>query len=106
MPRSSQVDALARDVDTLVDHGDQWFRALVGIKSRATRTAKEVVDAAMAIAGGSSFSTASELGRLYRDVIAGSFHPSNDESVHTTVANALLGPEEVPEVTGRTGLAT
>jgi alkylation response protein AidB-like acyl-CoA dehydrogenase len=88
-----QVDALARDVDTLVDHGDQWFRALVGIKSRATRTAKEVVDAAMAIAGGASFSNSSELGRLYRDVIAGSFHPSNDESVHTTVANALLGPE-------------
>ncbi len=88
-----QVDTLARDVDTLVDHGDQWFRALVGIKSRATRTAKEVVDAAMAISGGASFSSSSELGRLYRDVIAGSFHPSNDESVHTTVATALLGPE-------------
>lgn len=88
-----QVDALANDVDALVDHGDQWFRALVGIKARATRNAKEAVDAAMGIVGGSSFSTASELARLYRDVAAGAFHPSNDESVHATVATALLGPE-------------
>lgn len=88
-----QLDALADDVDGLVDRGDQWFRGLVGIKSRATRTAKYVVEQAIAIAGGASFSSSSELGRLYRDVIAGGFHPSNEDSVHATVANALLGPE-------------
>lgn len=88
-----QLDALASDVDGLVDRGDQWFRALVGIKSRATRTARYVVDQAVAVAGGAAFSNASEIGRLYRDVLAGGFHPSNEDSVHTTVANALLGPE-------------
>ncbi|MCU1515172.1 MAG: acyl-CoA dehydrogenase [Microbacteriaceae bacterium] len=88
-----QIDALAFDVDSLANRGDQWFRALVGVKSRATRTAKYVVDQAIAVAGGSAFSTSSELGRLYRDVLAGGFHPSNEDSVHTTVANALLGPE-------------
>lgn len=88
-----QVDALARDVDSLADRGDQWFRALVGLKSRATRTARYVVDQAIAVAGGAAFSTSSELGRLYRDVIAGGFHPSNEDSVHSTVSTALLGPE-------------
>ncbi len=88
-----QLDAIAGDVDALADRGDQWFRGLVGIKSRATRMAKYVVDQAVGVAGGAAFSSASELGRLYRDVLAGGFHPSNEDSVHTTVANALLGPE-------------
>ncbi|HEY0259320.1 MAG TPA: acyl-CoA dehydrogenase family protein [Lacisediminihabitans sp.] len=88
-----QLDALADDVDRLVDRGDQWFRGLVGLKSRATRTARFVVDQAIAVAGGAVFSTSSELGRLYRDVVAGGFHPSNEDSVHQTVATALLGPE-------------
>ncbi len=88
-----QLDVLADDVDRLVDRGDQWFRGLVGLKSRATRTARFVVDQAIAVAGGAVFSTSSELGRLYRDVVAGGFHPSNEDSVHQTVATALLGPE-------------
>lgn len=87
-----QLDALAFDIDAGIDRGDQWFRALVGLKSRSTSTAKFVVEAAIAVAGGSSYSNSSELGRLYRDVLAGGFHPSNDESVHATVASALLGP--------------
>jgi alkylation response protein AidB-like acyl-CoA dehydrogenase len=87
-----QLDALARDLDGGVDRGDQWFRALVGLKSRATRTAKTVVDAAIGVAGGAAFANSSELGRLYRDVLAGGFHPSNEDSVHSTVATALLGP--------------
>ncbi len=90
-----QLDALAADVDGLVDRGTQWFRALVGLKSRATRTARYVVDQAVAVAGGAAFSSSSELGRLYRDVLAGGFHPSNEDSVHATVATALLGP--IPE---------
>jgi len=87
-----QLDALASDLDASVDRGDQWYRALVGLKSRSTRTARYVVDQAIAVAGGSAFSATSELGRLYRDVLAGGFHPSNEDSVHSTVATALLGP--------------
>jgi alkylation response protein AidB-like acyl-CoA dehydrogenase len=86
-----QLDALARDVDELVDRGDQWFRALVGLKLRATESARYVVDQAVRVAGGSAYFASSELGRLYRDVLAGGFHPSNEDSAHSTVATALLG---------------
>jgi alkylation response protein AidB-like acyl-CoA dehydrogenase len=89
-----QVWALARDVDEQVDHGALWFARLVGLKVRATETARTVVDQAIRVSGGGSYFSRSELGRLYRDVLAGIFHPSDDESAHGTVANAWLGPLE------------
>ncbi len=87
-----QVDALARDVDDRVDHGALWFPKVVGLKHRATENARFVVDQALRVAGGSSYFAGNELGRLYRDVLAGMFHPSDPESAHATVANAWLGP--------------
>ncbi|MGX5697192.1 acyl-CoA dehydrogenase family protein [Agromyces soli] len=89
-----QLASLARDVDGLVDHGALWYPKLSGAKVRATETAKHVVDQAVRVAGGSSYFAGNELGRLYRDVLAGIFHPSDDESAHSTVANAVLGPVE------------
>ena len=88
------LDALCRDVDDKIDHGSMWFPRLSGMKHRAAVTAKEVVDEAMLVAGGSSFFTRNELSRLYRDVLAGMFHPSDPESVHSAVATAWLGPIE------------
>ncbi|MFT2815497.1 acyl-CoA dehydrogenase family protein [Leifsonia sp. A12D58] len=87
-----QIDALAHDVDTLTDHGSQWFPQLAGLKHRATENARYVVDQALRVSGGSSYFAGSELGRLYRDVLAGIFHPSDAESAHATVASAWLGP--------------
>lgn len=87
-----QIDAVARDVDELADHGPQWFALLSGLKHRATENAKNVVDEAVRASGGSSYFAGNELGRLYRDVLAGLFHPSDAESAHATVANAWLGP--------------
>ncbi|CAN5116268.1 acyl-CoA dehydrogenase family protein [soil metagenome] len=87
-----QIDTLARDLDGLVNHGAQWFPRLVGLKVRATENARFVVDQALRVSGGSSMAASSELGRLYRDVVAGIFHPSDGESAHSTVANAWLGP--------------
>lgn len=89
-----QVDAVARDVDGLVNHGGMWFPALVGVKVRATETARTVVDLIIRVSGGGSYFAGSELGRLYRDVLAGMFHPSDDESAHATIATAWLGPVE------------
>jgi alkylation response protein AidB-like acyl-CoA dehydrogenase len=89
-----QLQLIARDVDEKVDHGSQWFPKLVSLKVNATETAREVVDAAIRVSGGSSYFKGSELERLYRDVLAGMFHPSDDESAHNTVANAWLGPLE------------
>ncbi|WP_324641975.1 acyl-CoA dehydrogenase family protein [Pseudarthrobacter sp. LT1] len=89
-----QLRAVTADVDALVDHGSQWFPKLVGLKVNATETARRVVDLAIRVSGGSSYFRGSELERLYRDVLAGMFHPSDDESAHNTVANAWLGPLE------------
>jgi len=89
-----QVFALARDVDEQADHGARWFAQLVGLKVRATETARVVVDLALRVSGGGAYFTGSELARLYRDVLAGIYHPSDDESAHATVATSVLGPPE------------
>lgn len=87
-----QLAALSADVDAQADHGALWFAKLSGLKHRAVVVAKQIVDEAMLVAGGSSYFTRSELSRLYRDVLAGMFHPSDPESAHSTVAAAWLGP--------------
>lgn len=84
-----QLLAVAGAVDRLEAVG---FPQLVGVKIRATETVRDVVDQAIRVVGGSSYYNKSELGRLYRDVLAGIFHPSDAESAHSTFANALLGP--------------
>ncbi len=87
-----QLETLARDVDDRVDRGPDWFRHLVGAKLRAVDVARGVVETAIRVSGGASYSADSELSRLYRDALAGLFHPSDPESAHSTVAGALLGP--------------
>ena len=87
-----QIQTLARDVDTLADHGPFWFAKLAGLKHRSVESAKQVVDLMLRVNGGASYFTGDELGRLYRDVLAGLFHPSNADSAHATVATAWLGP--------------
>jgi alkylation response protein AidB-like acyl-CoA dehydrogenase len=89
-----QLAALAHDVDERVDHGGKWFSLLSGVKHRAVVSAKHVVDEAILVAGGSSYFASNELSRLYRDVLAGMFHPSDPESAHGTAASAWLGPIE------------
>ena len=86
-----QLETLAADVDAVADHGAEWFRLLTGVKHRATEAARYVVDQAMRSAGGSGYRSSSELARLQRDVLAGIYHPSDTESVHSTVASNLLG---------------
>lgn len=87
-----QITALAGDVDEVADHGARWFTLLSGVKHRATAAAKRIVDEAMLVAGGSSYFASNELSRLYRDVLAGAFHPSDPESAHATAASYWLGP--------------
>lgn len=87
-----QLAVLAHDIDTLADRAARWFSLLSGVKHRAAVAAKQIVDDAILVSGGSSFTASSELSRLYRDVLAGMFHPSDPESAHATVASAWLGP--------------
>lgn len=87
-----QVNALARGVDEGEDYGAAWFSQLAGVKVRAVESAREVVDLIVRVSGGASYSATSEISRLYRDVLAGIFHPSDEESAHSTIATYLLGP--------------
>jgi alkylation response protein AidB-like acyl-CoA dehydrogenase len=82
----------AADADNQLDRGDLWLPQLSAIKSRTTEVALQVVEKAIRVSGGSSYVNRNELSRLYRDVLAGIFHPSDDESVHGAWANVLLGP--------------
>ncbi len=93
-PVIADLASVARDIDEAVDRGLSWFRALVGLKLRATQMAQYVVNQAVKVGGGSTFFAENELGRLYRDVLAGGFHPSSEDSAHATVAQDLLGPLE------------
>ena len=94
---SLQLNAVAADLEAGADHGSYWFPLLSGLKYRSTETARSVVETAMRVAGGRAYSRGNELERLYRDVLAGMFHPSSEDSVHASVANALLGPVEPVE---------
>lgn len=87
-----QIASLTRDVDEQAGHGTRWFTLLSGTKHRAVVMAKHVVDQSILTAGGGSYFSSNELSRLYRDVLAGMFHPSDPESAHSAAASALLGP--------------
>jgi len=91
-----QIRSLARDVDDLVDHGRWWFAKASGLKVRVTEQAKAVVNEAILVGGGSGYAASSELSRLYRDVLAGAFNPSSEDSALTTIAAAVLGPVTAP----------
>lgn len=86
-----ELEGLASDVDSLVNHGSNWFRYLTGAKHRSTEAARYVVDQALRVAGGGAYRSSSELARLQRDVLAGIYHPSDTESIHSTVSAAVLG---------------
>lgn len=89
-----QIDALARDLEAGVDRGERWLPQLSAAKFRAVEVARSVVQESLRAAGGSAYFAGSELSRLYRDVTAGMFHPSNDESVIGAWGDLLFGPIE------------
>ena len=74
------------------DRGFGWFRPLVTAKTTAVAAARTAVDHALAVVGGAAFDQGSELSRLYRDVLAGDFHPSSPDKALETIATNLLGP--------------
>lgn len=89
-----QLDKLTDDVDHLTerDYGAKWFLHFSAVKGRATEAAKDAVELAIRTTGGAQYFRTSELQRLYRDVLAGLYHPSDNESLHASYAKALLGP--------------
>ncbi|MGJ9372012.1 acyl-CoA dehydrogenase family protein [Nesterenkonia sp. CF4.4] len=88
----SQLRGLAAEIEAGVEHGASWSPRLAALRTNATRTARQVLDLVLGVAGGAQYHRESELSRLYRDVLAGIHHPSDDESAHRTLANYTLGP--------------
>lgn len=84
------LEVLARDVDELRER-DDWFLALAAARNRVTDEARGAVEVAMRIVGARAFDADSELARLYRDVLAGMFHPSSSRALARTVRAMLAG---------------
>lgn len=83
---------IAGDLDDRVDHGASWFPRLVTFRTDAGNKAREAVQLALQVSGGGQYYRGTELERLYRDVLASLYHPSDAESAHNTLANWLVGP--------------
>ena len=87
-----QIRELARDVENGIDRGPIWMPQLSAVKNAASEASLRAVEQAIRACGGSSYFNRSELSRLYRDVVAGLFQPSDQESLHGAWANVILGP--------------
>jgi alkylation response protein AidB-like acyl-CoA dehydrogenase len=86
-----QLDSVAEDWSTGVDHGAAWPMKIVAAKFNCVEGAKKVVDLAMTASGGSGMFKGNELERLYRDVRCGGFHPANTTLTHEIVGKTTLG---------------
>lgn len=85
------IDALtilARDIDDQRAR-DDWFLALAAARNQITDEARQAVDVAMRLLGARGFQSDSELSRMYRDVLAGMFHPSSSRALARTVRGVL-----------------
>ncbi|MGP9489675.1 acyl-CoA dehydrogenase family protein [Glutamicibacter sp. AOP33-2CA-4] len=96
--RMLSLDALQRtvaaDLEGQIDHGPGWFPRLVTLRTLAGQSARDNVEAAGQLLGGGGYFRGSEFERLYRDVQASWYHPSNAASAENTVASWLVGPLE------------
>ncbi|MGQ3384881.1 acyl-CoA dehydrogenase family protein [Glutamicibacter sp. TV12E] len=94
--RLISLDALQRsvaaDIDAAVDHREAWFPKLVTLRTLAGDAARENIQVLGQLLGGSGYFRGSEFERLYRDVQASWYHPSNAAAAANTVASWLVGP--------------
>lgn len=86
----AEVTLLARDLDTMADRGGMWYPQLSAAKNSAAEASIHAVNQAIRSCGGASYSNNHELMRLYRDVLAGIFQPSDQESLHGAWAGVVF----------------
>jgi alkylation response protein AidB-like acyl-CoA dehydrogenase len=86
-----QIERIAEDWSTGVDHGGEWPAKIVAAKYSCVEGAKKVVDLALDVTGGAGMFKRNELERLYRDVRCGGFHPANAGLTHEIVGKTTLG---------------
>lgn len=89
-----QIDVLATDIEEDADHGNLWLPRLSAIKNTAVEASIKAVEEMVRASGGRSYYNDTELSRLLRDVYAGLFQPSDQESLHDAWASLLLDPIE------------
>ncbi|GGK35925.1 acyl-CoA dehydrogenase family protein [Nocardia camponoti] len=85
------LETTTRDADSGVDLGNWAVPRLFSAKEFTTRTAKEVVDIAVQVAGAAAVSRRNELERLYRDVRTGQLHPPNTDAILDVIGKFALG---------------
>lgn len=88
----AQIHGLAEQFETGYDHGKLWLPKLSALKNNAVEAAIHAVNEVIRACGGRSYYNEQELPRLWRDVYAGLFQPSDQESLHNAWANVLIGP--------------
>lgn len=88
------VHNLARAIDEGEDRGPIIYPQLSAAKNAASEAALHAVDQGIRSMGGSSYFITEEMSRLYRDVLAGLFQPSDQESLHSAWASVLLDSDE------------
>ncbi|WP_449278168.1 acyl-CoA dehydrogenase family protein [Leucobacter sp. GX24907] len=84
------LELLARDIDEQRPRTD-WPLALAACRNRVTDEARRAIDVAMRLVGARGFQADSELARLYRDVLAGLFHPSSSRALAASMRAAVSG---------------
>ena len=87
-----QINELSDTLEASTEYSFIWLPRLSSIKNRSVEVSKKAVEEIVRASGGSSYFNRTELSRLYRDVLAGLFQPSDQESLHDAWANILLGP--------------
>lgn len=91
LDHTASIDSLERltnDVDRLVMR-DDFSHSVAALKNRVTDEARRSVDVAIRITGSRAFAADSELARMYRDVIAGVFHPRSARSLAASIRTGL-----------------
>ncbi|KMY23724.1 acyl-CoA dehydrogenase [Actinobaculum suis] len=94
-PVGPALRELAHSVDNggeLSDPGE--YPRFSAAKNLAAEASLRAVNECIRACGGSSYYETHELSRLYRDVLAGLFQPSDQESLHSAWASMVLGPIE------------
>lgn len=79
---------LAADIDRQADR-DDWSVAVAAMKNEVTDEARRTVETAFRTVGSRAYTADSELARLYRDVLAGLFHPRSATSLASQVRSQL-----------------
>ena len=87
-----QIREMAALVESDAEPNLGWLPRLSAVKNAASVASLRVVEQCVRACGGSSYYDKNELSRLYRDVLAGLFQPSDQESLHGAWANMVLGP--------------